>query len=121
MDFHADKPIYQQIVDYAFARVLSGEWKAGEKVPSVRELAALMTVNTHTVLKAYDYLQAREIVTVRRGMGYFLADDAPAKVNDERRAAFLSNTAPAFFREMKLLGLTLDEVLDYMADNEASV
>ena len=49
-------------------------------------------------------------------MGYFLSDDAPAKVNDERRAAFLSNTAPAFFREMKLLGLTLDEVLDYMAD-----
>ncbi len=111
MDFHADKPIYQQIVDYAFARVLSGQWKAGDKVPSVRELAGVMTVNSHTVLKAYDYLQAHGILVVRRGMGYFLAADAPEKVNAERRQAFLSITAPAFIREMRLLGLTIDEVL----------
>lgn len=111
MDFRADKPIYQQIVDYAFARVLSGEWKAGEKVPSVRELAALMTVNSHTVLKAYDYLQSHDILVVRRGMGYFLAEDAPEKVNGERRHEFLTSAVPAFFREMELLGLSLDDVL----------
>lgn len=56
MDFHAEKPIYQQIVDYAFAKILSGEWPEGKRIPSVRELAALMCVNTHTILKAYDYL-----------------------------------------------------------------
>jgi len=121
MDFHADKPIYQQIVDYAFAHVLSGEWTAGGKVPSVRELAGLMTVNTHTVLKAYDYLQTHGILVVRRGMGYFLSDDAPDRVNAERRAAFLSTTAPAFFRDMRLLGLSLDEVVSAVGANDSRI
>lgn len=116
MDFHAEKPIYQQIVDYAFAKILSDEWNPGQRIPSVRELAAQMSVNTHTVLKAYDYLQLHEILIVKRGMGYFLADDARDKVNKSRREAFLTITAPAFFKEMKLLGLTIDDVL---AANEA--
>ncbi len=111
MDFHAEKPIYQQIVDYAFGNILRGDWRDGTRVPSVRELAADMSVNTHTVLKAYEYMQNRDILVVKRGMGYFLTDDAAAKVNAERREAFLNTTAPAFFREMRLLGLSLDEVL----------
>lgn len=111
MDFHAEKPIYLQIVDYAFANILGGQWAAGGRVPSVRELAGLMSVNTHTVLKAYEYLQARDILVVRRGMGYFLADDARAKVVAERRDYFLKHTAPAFLREMRLLGLSIDDVL----------
>lgn len=111
MDFHAEKPIYQQIVDYAFAKILSGEWNPGERVPSVRELAGQMSVNTHTVLKAYEYLQLHEIITVKRGMGYFLTDDARTKVNQSRRDAFLRVTAPAFFKEMRLLGLSIEDVL----------
>lgn len=111
MDFHAEKPIYQQIVDYAFARILSDEWQAGTRVPSVRELAAQMSVNTHTVLKAYDYLQAREILVVRRGMGYYLADDARQRVQAQQRETFIRVTAPAFFREMRLLGLKLSDIV----------
>ena len=111
MDFHAEKPIDQQIVDYAFATILSGEWPEGKRIPSVRELAALMCVNTHTILKAYDYLQLLDIIMVKRGMGYYLTENAHAKVNESRRKTFLSTTAPAFFREMKLLGLTVEEVL----------
>lgn len=110
MDFHADKPIYQQIVDYAFANILSEQWRGGERVPSVRDLAALMSVNSHTALKAYDYLQARGIISMRRGMGYYLADDARTRVEAERRHEFLTVTAPEFFRQMRLLGLTLDDL-----------
>lgn len=111
LDFHAEKPIYQQIVDYAFAKILTGEWDEDKRIPSVRELAAMMCVNTHTVLKAYDYLQSLDIIVVKRGMGYFLAENARAKVNESRRKAFLTTTAPAFFREMRLLGLTIEDVL----------
>lgn len=111
MDFHAEKPIYQQIVDYAFGRILAGDWQGGGRVPSVREMAGEMSVNTHTVLKAYEYMQNRDILVVKRGMGYYLSDDAAARVNAERREAFLNTTAPAFFREMRLLGLTIDDIL----------
>lgn len=111
MDFHAEKPIYQQIVDYAFANILSDEWPSGGRVPSVRELAGQMAVNTHTVLKAYEYLQARDIIAVRRGMGYFLADGAREKINALRREEFLKKTAPSFLREMRLLGLSINDIL----------
>lgn len=110
MDFHADKPIYQQIIDYAFANILSGVWLGGGRVPSVRDLAAMMSVNTHTALKAYDYMQTRGIISMRRGMGYYLAEDARAIVEAERREQFLTVTAPRFFRQMRLLGLTLDDL-----------
>lgn len=110
MDFHADKPIYQQIVDFAFANILSGQWQGGGRVPSVRDLAAMMSVNSHTALKAYDYLQAHGIINMRRGMGYYLADDARQRVEVERRQEFLTVTAPAFFKQMRLLGLTLDDL-----------
>lgn len=111
MDFHADKPIYQQIVDYAFARILDGSWQGGERVPSVRDLAAMMSVNSHTALKAYDHLQSHGILVMRRGMGYYLADDARAKVEAERRHEFLTVTAQAFLRQMHLLGLSIEDVL----------
>ena len=121
MDFHADKPIYQQIVDYAFARVLSGEWKAGEKVPSVRELAALMTVNTHTVLKAFEFLQSHGIIAPRRGMGFYLTDDAPQRIAATRREDFFSSTVPALAEEMRLLGITPDQLLEALAATTATV
>lgn len=119
MNFHAEKPIYQQIIEYSFARILSGEWQAGSRLPSVRDLAAQMNVNTHTVLKAYEYLQARGIVMVQRGLGYYLTPDAPEMVNTERRDTFLKTTAPAFFAQMKLLGLTIDEVIASMTKKDA--
>lgn len=110
MEFSQNKPIYRQIIDYGFGRIITGEWVPGERVPSVRELSVALSVNSHTVLKAYEYLQAEEIIAPRRGMGYFLALDAPERVNDARRREFYSTTLSALADEMRLLGITPDEV-----------
>ena len=111
MDFANDKPIYRQIVDYCYARILAREWPAGERMPSVRELAVTLQVNTHTVLKALETLQAEEIITPRRGMGYFLAPDATEKTAAARRREFFASTLPALRREMDMLGITPAELL----------
>ncbi len=110
MNFNNQRPIYRQIADYCFARILSGDWKPGERVPSVRELAVQMTVNTHTVLKAFEYLQTHNVIEPRRGMGYYLADDAPQKVRDTLREEFFETAMPEFFEQMQLLGISLEEV-----------
>ena len=112
MDFNNNKPIYRQIVDYSFTLIISGAWLPGERVPSVRELAAELAVNSHTVLKAYEYLQAEQIIYPRRGMGFFLADDAAQRVNDARRKEFFETTLDDVFSEMKLLGITIDQVVE---------
>lgn len=110
MNFSNDRPIYRQIIDYSFQCVLAEQWIAGSKIPSVRELAVQMSVNTHTVLKAFDYLQNHNIIYSKRGMGYFLADNAKELVDAARREEFFASTLPTLFNEMKMLGITIDDI-----------
>lgn len=105
VEFTSDKPIYRQIIDYAFACILGGGWQSGQKVLSVRELAVALAVNTHTVLKAYDELQAHGIIVPRRGMGFFLADDAQARVHAEQNQEFFDTTLTEIFTRMESLGI----------------
>ena len=111
MIFNTDKPIYRQIIDYSFGCIISGQWPPEAKVPSVRELAVQMSVNTHTVLKAFEYLQQHGIIFPRRGMGFFLSAEAPELVEAARREEFFDVTMPALFNEMKMLGIGIDEIV----------
>lgn len=111
MEFNADKPIYRQIIDYAFGCILNGAWEPGKKVPSVRELAVAMAVNSHTVLKAYEQLENDGIIAPRRGMGFFLTDEAPALVAAQQRREFFTNVLDSAFARMELLGITIDDVV----------
>lgn len=116
MEFTTNKPIYRQIIDYSFGRILTRAWLPDERVPSVRELGVELGVNSHTVLKAYEFLQASEVIIPRRGMGFYLASDAEARVNALRREEFFSATLPALAEEMKMLGITPDELLAHLRD-----
>ena len=116
MEFNSNKPIYKQIIDYSFG--LSGNWIPGERVPSVRELSLLLSVNSHTVLKAYEYLQAEEIITPKRGMGFYLSPEAMAHVNSARRQEFFDTTLKDLFKEMKLLNISIDEVVEQFKKQE---
>ncbi len=111
MEFKPDKPIYRQIIDYAFGCILSGGWRPGEKVPSVRELAVELAVNSHTVLKAYDHLQDNGIIVPKRGMGFYLSADARDRVNDEQRRDFFQSTLTDVFTQMDQLGITIEELI----------
>ena len=89
MDFKTNKPIYQQIVDFCFSKILTREWTAGERIVSVRELSTQLAVNSRTVLKAYEYLQAEDIIYPERGMGFYLSKDAMKKVMKIQKKEFL--------------------------------
>lgn len=110
MEFKADRPIYKQILDYAFARIISGSWTPGQRIPSVRELAVQLAVNSHTVLKAYEQLQADGIIAPRRGMGFYLEPAAPELVIAEQRREFYDTVLDTVFAQMDMLGITIDDV-----------
>lgn len=114
MEFSTNKPIYRQIIDYCFGRILTGEWKCGERVPSVREMSVELSVNSHTVLKAYEYLQSEGLIVSRRGMGFYLEADAPVIVNRLRREEFFSTTLVHLASEMQLLGITSEELHEHL-------
>ena len=113
MTFKEGQPIYVQIAERLCDEVLSGTYGAGQRVPSVREYSVLLEVNVNTTVKAYDYLAQRGVIYNRRGMGYYVADDAATRIRDERRRAFVGEELPELFRRMALLGISPDEVLDY--------
>lgn len=111
MNFKSDTPIYLQIANWCFTCIATGQWVPDERIPSVRELAVALSVNTHTVLKALEYLQKHDIIAPRRGLGYFLASDAQQRVSAARKEQFFDDTLPGMAREMKMLGITIDEVI----------
>ena len=68
MQFENGRSIFLQIADTVTEKVVSGEFAAGEKIPSVRELAAQMGVNPNTVLRTYSELQAMNIIENPNGI-----------------------------------------------------
>ena len=91
-------------------RVLSGNYKADSRIPSVRELAVEMEVNPNTVMRSFERLQANDIIYNKRGIGYFVASDAEQKIREMRHNQFVEEVLPAVFKEMHLLDVGIDEL-----------
>lgn len=105
MNFNTDKPIYLQIVDVICNRILSGDLKGGDRIPSVREYGADIGVNPNTMMRSFEKLTADGIIFNKRGIGYFVADDAGETVLAAQRKEFVEKDVPAILQRMKLLGL----------------
>ncbi|MCR9100843.1 MAG: GntR family transcriptional regulator [bacterium] len=110
MDFKNTKTIYVQIADYICENILAEKIKPGEKIQSVREMAATIQVNPNTVMRTYSYLQEQEIIYNKRGIGYFVADDATQKTTMLRREEFITQYLPEVFKTMELLDIDFDEL-----------
>ncbi|MCX3264755.1 MAG: GntR family transcriptional regulator [Pedobacter agri] len=110
MDFSNNKAIYLQIAEYVCEHILLGKWKPQDKIPSVRELAVDMEVNPNTVMRTYELLQKQNIITNKRGIGFFLAQDAIANVNIYRKTTFIEDELPQLFRNMYLLEIDFEEL-----------
>ena len=105
MNFSAEKPIFLQIADAICDRILSGELKGEDRIPSVREYGADIGVNPNTMMRSYEKLTADGVIYNKRGIGYFVSADAREKILEAQKADFLSKDVPAILRKMKLLGL----------------
>lgn len=109
--FNQDKPIYLQIADRISEEILAGKYLDDERIPSVRDTAALLQVNANTTVKAYDELSRENIIYNKRGMGFFVIPGAKEQILKQRRRDFIDNKLSQIFREMKLLGITIDEIV----------
>ena len=110
MEFRDNKAIYLQIAEYVCEHILLEKWKVDEKVPSVRELAVELEVNPNTVMRTYDLLQNKNIINNKRGVGFFVSDQAVANVKDYRRTQFMDEELPVVFRNVYLLNIGFDEL-----------
>jgi DNA-binding transcriptional regulator YhcF (GntR family) len=109
MEFKETQAIYLQIGDYVCEQILLNRWKEGERLLSVRELGGALEVNPNTVMRTYDFLQGKEIIFNKRGVGFFVAENARTKIISYRKKIFLEQDLPWIFKNMTLAGMSLSE------------
>ena len=111
MEFDANRPIYLQILDSICDQILDGTLEADGRVLSVREYGAKLGVNPNTVMRTYERLTNDGIIYNKRGLGYFISPDARDKVLALRRKEFLEDVVPKIRRQLRLLGISLEELV----------
>lgn len=110
MNFTNEKAIYVQIADRLCDEILTGKYNDDERIPSVREYAVLLEVNTNTAVKSYDLLASAGIIYNKRGLGYFVTQGAKQQIQEKRRKEFMEQKLPALFRDMQMLGLDIRDI-----------
>lgn len=106
---HSSTPMYAQIVDQVVAKVMAGEWKAGDALPSIRELAGSCRVSVITVKRAYLELEHAGVIVTRQGKGSFVAEalDATRTLAAEEFQAQLAEMLDA----ARKLGLSRQDIV----------
>ena len=111
-DLDADRPIYAQLVERIQMQIVSGQYPAGRKLPSVRELAAVAAVNPNTMQNAVAELERSGLIITQRTNGRPVTEDQQ-KIRDIKEA-LAQEHVNNFFTKMKELGYTEQEAIELL-------
>jgi GntR family transcriptional regulator len=102
------RPLYLQIMEQIRARIAAGDWPAGKELPSIRALAAALSVSVITIKRAYLDLENEGVIVTRHGKGSFVADvnGLAGELQEEKLNQHLAAAAEAGVQ----LGFTEDEL-----------
>jgi GntR family transcriptional regulator len=109
-------PIYRQIVDQVTRLVASGNLKAGDELPSVRQVAGYFDVNLMTVSKAYNLLETIGVLARLRGKGMVVASDQSATRSNKKRLELVAPVLREAAVQAKQLGVSKESVLQALAE-----
>ena len=107
-------PIYVQIMNRVREAIAAGELKPGDKIASVRDLAADFEVNPNTMQRALTELEREGLLRSERTQGRYVTSDA--KAIGELRKDIARQAADSFRREMAALGFNEEEMMDFFRE-----
>jgi len=110
MEFKESRNIFLQIADWICEQILQRKYGPGDRLPSVRELAGEMEVNRNTVMRTYNILHEQQILDNKRGIGFFVAQEAAQKIHQRQKTEFLEQELPQLIHRVELLGLTSEDL-----------
>ena len=111
-ELNTDKPVYLQLVEQIQAEIISGSFKPGDKLPSVRDLATEAMVNPNTMQRAMTELEREGLVYTNRTTGRFITSDED--LIKQLKEKYLTAIIRDFLDRMKQLGLETDEIIAYL-------
>ena len=111
LDSHSGVPIYRQIIDRVTGNIAAGVLKAGDQLPTVRQLAVDLSINPNTVIRAYRELEIRGILETQQGTGTFISSQTPRQ-DDADRQRKLEQLAGECIARAGSAGFTLEELIE---------
>lgn len=109
-ELKSDRPIYSQLMEYIKISIVSGKYKPGAKMPSVRELASEASVNPNTMQKALTELERSGLLFSVRTSGRFITEDS--KMIEEMKSNLAKEEIQAFLKKMEEIGFTKEEAIE---------
>ena len=113
-EFDNQRPIYSQIIEYIKLTIVSGKLKPGEKLLSVRELAAVAGVNPNTMQKALSELESTGLVYSNRTSGRFVCED-PLLIQKAKNELARENIS-LFLSNMEKIGVKKEESIELLKE-----
>lgn len=111
-NFENDRPIYIQLVEKLKLAIVAGEYPAGERLPSVRDLAMEIKANPNTVQRALVDLEQTGLIYTQRTNGKFVTEDK--ELVQKIREELAKETFNKFQENMKQLGFGEEEMKQYV-------
>jgi GntR family transcriptional regulator len=108
IDFRSGIPITDQIVEQIYDRIVMGELRTGEQLPTVRDLARQLKVNFNTVARAYRILDQAGIINTQHGRGTYILPDVPPQETEKSKE--LDRLTRDFLDQMEKQGFTSVEI-----------
>ena len=108
-EFQDHLPIYAQLMDTLKRRIITGRYLPGEKLPSVRELAAEAGINPNTVQRAFSELEREGLIYTQRATGQYVTENAD-EIKSARQALAKTQVAE-FLSNMQSLGNSVGDVI----------
>ena len=108
-EFQDHLPIYAQLMDTLKRRIITGRYLPGEKLPSVRELAAEAGINPNTVQRAFSELEREGLIYTQRATGKYVTENAD-EISSARQALAKTQIAE-FLSNMQSLGYSVGDVI----------
>lgn len=107
-----NRPIYVRLSDQICDRILLGEYQELERIPSMREYAVSQQVNPATAARAFEILERNGVIFNKRGLGFFVSQDAPKIIRNLRIETLLGEESRLFFSRISVIGVTPDQLCD---------
>ncbi len=114
--FNNDMPIYSQLVDKIKLSIVSGQLPPGEKLSTVRELAAEAKVNPNTMQRAFQELERGGLVFSQRSSGRFVTEDMEVIMKEKK--AMARKYIRDFMGSMEKLGFTCEDIINLIKDGK---
>jgi GntR family transcriptional regulator len=115
LDQRSGVPIYRQIIDQVLGGIAAGKLRAGDQLPTVRQLAVDLAINPNTVVRAYRELEIREVLATQQGTGTFLTDKKPPVDELERRRR-IGQLCGELLSRAGAEGITLPEIIEQLTE-----